>query len=450
MGYNKSLYKQLSGIVAPIAFQYLMSSLVTASDAFMLGFLDQDSLSASSLAGQIAFIFSLFYGAFVFGLTVLAAQYWGKGDKKTAEEVLAITMRYSLLVGLIFTLTTSLLPKQIMMIFTSDSMLIESGAKYLRMVSLSYLLTGFTQAYFGMMKVCSRAKLSSVIGSLSVVINIIFNALLIFGIGFFPKMNIEGAALATVLARIFEAIMVIIAVLQKLCPSLNLKLMLKSDNKELHKDYWKYTVPLLINQIGWGGGVTMYSVIMGHLGSDAVAANSIASIVRSMIASLCWGIASGVGIIIGGMLGRNELLEAKKAGGSFVRLSIWIGAASGVVILAVTPLVLHFIHLAPQAQHYLKYMMLMAAYYIIGNSLNSTIISGIFPSGGDTRFGMCCDVITLWIVVVPMGMIGAFVLDLPVLAVAFILTLDEFVKIPAVYKHYMKYKWVKNITKEQI
>lgn len=450
MGYNKSLYKQLSGIVAPIAFQYLMSSLVTASDAFMLGFLDQDSLSASSLAGQIAFIFSLFYGAFVFGLTVLAAQYWGKGDKKTAEEVLAITMRYSLLVGLIFTLTTALLPKQIMMIFTSDSMLIESGAKYLRMVSLSYLLTGFTQAYFGMMKVCSRAKLSSVIGSLSVVINIIFNALLIFGIGFFPKMNIEGAALATVLARIFEAIMVIIAVLQKLCPSLNLKLMLKSDNKELHKDYWKYTVPLLINQIGWGGGVTMYSVIMGHLGSDAVAANSIASIVRSMIASLCWGIASGVGIIIGGMLGRNELSEAKKAGGSFVRLSIWIGAASGVVILAVTPLVLHFIHLAPQAQHYLKYMMLMAAYYIIGNSLNSTIISGIFPSGGDTRFGMCCDVITLWVVVVPMGMIGAFVLDLPVLAVAFILTLDEFVKIPAVYKHYMKYKWVKNITKEQI
>ena len=152
MGYNKSLYKQLSGIVAPIAFQYLMSSLVTASDAFMLGFLDQDSLSASSLAGQIAFIFSLFYGAFVFGLTVLAAQYWGKGDKKTAEEVLAITMRYSLLVGLIFTLTTALLPKQIMMIFTSDSMLIESGAKYLRMVSLSYLLTGFTQAYFGMIQ----------------------------------------------------------------------------------------------------------------------------------------------------------------------------------------------------------------------------------------------------------------------------------------------------------
>lgn len=448
MAYDRVIYKKLSHIVAPIAFQYLMSSLVTASDAFMLGFLDQDSLSASSLAGQIAFVFSLFYGAFVFGLTILAAQYWGKGDKRTAEEVLAITMRYSLLVGLIFTIAAAIFPEQIMHIFTSDSKLITAGGTYLRTVSLSYLLTGFTQAYFGMMKVCDRAKLSSMIGSLSVVLNIIMNALLIFGIGFFPKMGITGAALATVLARVFETVMVIIAVARKRCPPLRVRLMLHSDSKELHKDYWKYTVPLLINQIGWGGGVTMYSVIMGHLGSDAVAANSIASIVRSMTASLCWGIASGVGIIIGGMLGRNEFEEAKKAGGSFVRFSIWIGAASGVVILALTPLILHIIHLEPQAQYYLKFMMFMSAYYIIGNSPNSTIISGIFPSGGDTKFGMCCDVITLWCVVVPLGMIGAFVLKLPVLAVAFILTLDEFVKIPAVYKHYMKYKWVKNITKE--
>lgn len=448
MVYDKAIYKKLSHIVAPIAFQYLMASLVTASDAFMLGFLDQDSLSASSLAGQIAFVFSLFYGAFVFGLTVIAAQYWGKGDKETAGEVLLITMRYSLLVGLVFTLGTAIFPEQIMHFFTTDQNLITAGGAYLRTVSLSYLLTGFTQVYFGMMKVCDRAKLSSLIGSLSVILNIIMNALLIFGLAFFPKMGITGAALATVLARVFETVMVVIAVARKSCPPLNIKRMLHSGNKELHKDYWKYTVPLLINQLGWGGGVTMYSVIMGHLGSDAVAANSIASIVRSMIASLCWGIASGVGIIIGGMLGRSELDEAKKAGGSFVRFSILIGAASGVVILALTPLILHIINLEPQAQYYLKFMMLMAAYYIIGNSLNSTIISGIFPSGGDTKFGMWCDLITLWCVVVPMGMIGAFVLKLPVLAVAFILTLDEFVKIPAVYKHYMKYKWVKNITKE--
>lgn len=446
--FKHELYSNLGTIVTPIAIQYLMSSLVTASDAFMLGFLDQDSLSASSLAGQVAFVFSLFYGAFVFGLNVLAAQYWGKGDEKKTSAVLAITMRYSLIVGLVFTLAALLIPETIMLVFTKDTALIRLGGKYLRIVAVSYLLTSYTQTYFAMMKVCDRATLSSMIGSIAVVVNIILNAIFIFGLGPAPKMGIEGAALATLLARVIETILVVIAVCRKQCMPLDLKVMLHTDDRELVRDYWKYTVPLLINQIGWGGGVTMYSVIMGHLGTDATAANSIASIVRTMIASLCWGIASGVGIIIGGMLGRNEYDKAKVAGGSFVRFSIWIGIGSGIVILALTPLVLHFIVLKPQAQYYLKYMMLMASYYIIGNSLNSVIISGIFPSGGDTKFGMICDAVTLWAVVVPLGMLAAFVFKLPVLAVAFILTLDEFVKIPAVYIHYKKYLWIKNITKE--
>ncbi len=444
---KKELYRQLFRIVTPIAFQFLMTSLVTASDAFMLGFLDQDSLSAASLAGQAAFVFSLFYGAFVFGCNVLAAQYWGKRDVKTVEEVLAVTMRYSLLTGAFFTAAALILPVPIMHIFTGDPKLVEAGAAYLRMVALSYVLTGFTQAYFGIMKICDRAKLSSLIGSLAVVLNIILNALLIFGLGPFPRMGIEGAALATVISRVIETALVLAAVAGKLCPPLRINLMLRS-GKELTRDYWHYTLPILINQLGWGGGVAMYSVIMGHLGSDATAANSIAGIVRSMIASLCWGIASGVGIIIGGMLGRNELERARKAGGSFVRFAIFTGAASGVVILAVIPLVMRTVSLNEQAQFYLKYMMCMAAYYIIGNSLNSTIIVGIFPAGGDTRFGMWCDVITLWCVVVPLGLVGAFVLKLPVLAVAFILTLDEFVKLPAVYRHYMKFVWLRNITRD--
>ncbi len=445
---RKTLYRDLFRIVLPIAFQYLTASLVSASDAFMLGFLDQDSLSASSLAGQIAFVYSLFFGAFVFGCNVLAAQYWGKGDARTTEAVLGITMRCCLLSGAVFTLGALFAPAAIMRFFTADPKLIEAGTVYLRTVSLSYVLGGFSQAYFGIMKVCGQAKLSSLIGSLAVAVNIALNACLIFGLGCFPKMGIAGAALATVLARAFEVLFILIMIRRGKCMKLHLKLLLHTPSAALFRDYWHYTIPLLINQLGWGGGVTMYSVIMGHLGSDATAANSIASIVRSMIASLCWGIASGVGILLGGMLGRNELDDAKKAGGSFVRFSILIGAASGAVILAITPLLLHVIHLEAQAMHYLKYMMLMASYYIIGNSLNSTIISGIFPAGGDTKFGMFCDCITLWACVVPLGWMAAFIWKLPVLAVAAILTLDEFVKIPAVYRHYVKYKWLCNITTE--
>ena len=444
---NKKLYRDLFVIVLPIAFQNLMTSLVSASDAFMLGFLDQDALSASSLAGQIAFVHSLFFNAFVYGCNVLAAQYWGKKDLRTVEQVLAVTMRYSLLIGLVFTVLTGFMPTHIMKIFSTEETIIAEGAKYLRTVSLSYLLTGFSQAYFGIMKICDRAKLSSLIGSVAVILNIILNYYFIF----IAEMGIAGAALATVLAKIFEVVFILIIMLQKKCPLFRIRELFSIRNlgfTELHRNYWKYTMPLLLNQLGWGCGVTMYSVIMGHLGSDATAANSIASIVRSMTASLCWGIAGGVAIIIGGMLGRNELEKARKAGGSFVRFSIGIGILSGLVILVLTPLVLKIMDLNPQALVYLKYMLYMASYYIIGNSLNSTVITGVFAAGGDTRFGMICDIITLWCFVVPLGMLAAFVLDLPVIAVAFILTLDEFVKLPAVYRHYMKYKWVVNLTKQ--
>ena len=444
---NKDDYGNLIKIVGPISFQYLMTSLVSASDAFMLGFLDQTSLSAVSLATQVAFVYSLFFGAFVFGFNVMGAQYYGKKDIGSVERIITITLRYTLIVGLIFSLVTLIMPDKVMYIFTSDPELIREGTRYLRAVSASYLLTGTSQVYFGVLKVCDRAGLSSLIGSLAVVVNIILNAVLIFGIGSFGGLGIVGAAIATVCARIFEVIFSVTATAKYKCPKTRLKYLLRKDDKVLHKDYWKYTTPLLINQLGWGGGVTMYSVIMGHLGSDAVAANSIASIVRSMVASLCWGIASAVGIVLGQMLGNGELDEAKRLGGKYVRLSIWIGVGSGIVILALMPLVTGAITLTPAAQRYVKWMLVMAAYYIIGNSLNSTIISGIFPAGGDTKFGMICDLITLWCVIVPLGMISAFVIKAPVLVVAFILTLDEFVKIPAVYKHYMKYEWVRNITR---
>ena len=445
---KKDNHTRLMKLVWPISFQYLMTSLVSASDAFMLGFLDQTSLSATSLATQVAFVYSLFYYAFVFGFNVLGAQYWGKKDEASVRKVITITLRYTLLVGIVFSIITLLIPEAVMRIFTSDTELITVGAKYLRAVSASYFLTGISQVYFGVLKVCDKAGLSSLIGSLAVIVNIGLNALFIFGAGPIPGMGVVGAALATVSARVFEVIFALIVVRKYNCPSTNIRELLGKKDILLVKDYWKYSLPLLINQLGWGCGVTMYSVIMGHLGNDAVAANSIASIVRTMVSSFCWGIAAAVGIVIGGLLGNGELDKAKRLGGKYVRLSIWIGIASGLVILCLMPLIISAITLSPTATGYLKGMLFMSTYYVVGGSLNSTIIAGIFPAGGDTKFGMYCDTITLWCVVVPLGLIFAFWIKAPVLVVAFILTLDEFVKIPAVYKHYMKYEWVKNITRE--
>ncbi|MBO4473772.1 MAG: MATE family efflux transporter [Clostridiales bacterium] len=447
---RKAFYKALMVLVGPIIFQYFMASLVTASDAFMLGFLDQSSLSAVSLAGQVAFVFYLFINTFITGATVIGAQYWGKKDYMAMEDVVAITLRYSMIAGLTFTLAAFICPQLLMRVFTSDPELISGGVKYLRVVALSYFLMSYCDPYLCIMKICERTTLSSMISSASVVINILLNAVFIFGLGPAPKMGIEGAALATLLSRFIGCVMVYIAVKTTDITPLRLRKLFNIAKKYLHKDFWKYSIPILINQFGWGGGVTMYSVIMGHLGNDATAANSIAGIVRGMIASVCWALATAAGIIIGKMLGAGELEKAKRCGGRFVRLSLAIGVGCGVIILALTPVALMIpTDMTPVAHGYLKWMLLMGAYYIIGNSLNSTVIGGIFPAGGDTKFGMICDCVTLWCVVVPLGFLAAFVWKLPVVAVAAVLTLDEFVKIPAVYIHYVKYKWVKNITRDE-
>ena len=447
---RKAFYKALLVLVAPIIFQYFMASLVTASDAFMLGFLDQTSLSAVSLAGQVAFVYYLFINTFLTGAMVLGAQYWGKKEHRTLEDVLGVTMRYTLLIGLVFTLASLICPQLLMRVFTRDQALIDGGVKYLRVVAVGYFVMGFVDSYLCFMKICEKTMLSTVISSVGVVVNIGLNALLIFGLGAFPKMGIEGAALATVISRFLELVLVVFAVLLTDCVKFRMRKLVTLSKKFIHSDFWKYSLPVMINQFGWGGGMTMYSVIMGHLGSDATAANSIAGIVRNMIASVCWAMATGASIIIGKMLGAGELQMAKKAGGRFVRLSLAIGVVSGLVILGLTPVALMIpTDMSPVAHGYLKWMLLLGTYYIIGNSLNSTVIGGIFPAGGDTKFGMICDCITLWCVVVPLGLLAAFVWKLPVIAVAAILTLDEFVKIPAVYIHYKKYKWVKNITRDE-
>lgn len=447
---RKAFYKMLCKLVLPIVFQYFMSALVSASDAFMLGFLDQTSLSAVSLAGQVAFVYYLFINTFLTGAMVLGAQYWGKKEYTTLEDVLGVTMRYVMLVGMAFTLAAVFCPGLLMRVFTRDPELIAGGVKYLRMVAVGYFIMGFVDSYLCFMKICEKTMMSTVISTIGVVINIILNALLIFGLGPFPKMGIEGAALATVISRVIELVIVAFAVLMTDCVKLRVRKLIIQGKKFIHSDFWKYSFPVMINQFGWGGGMTMYSVIMGHLGSDATAANSISSIVRALIASVCWALGTGASIIIGKMLGAGELELARKTGGRFVRLSLGIGAVSGLVILAGIPLVLMMpTDMTPVAHGYLKWMLFLAAYYIIGNSLNSTVIGGIFPAGGDTKFGMICDCITLWLVVVPLGALAAFVWDLPVIAVAAILTLDEFVKIPAVYIHYKKYKWVKNITRDE-
>ena len=437
--------EKLLTLVLPIAFQQFMLALVSASDALMLGMLTQDSLSAVSLASQVTYVENLFLMAMTIGLSMFAAQYWGKGDKGAVERIFAYVMKVTAAVSLLFFLAGMCVPRSLMRIFTNDLSLIEGGRVYLRTVSLAFLLTGVSQVYLCILKNTGKAAKSSVISSVSVVVNIILNAILIFGWFGLPPMGIAGAALATVIARVIEVAWCIFETVKKDSAKLRVCHMMHND-RLLRHDFWKYSSPVLGNEIVWGVGFTMYSVIMGHLGSDAVAANSIANIVKNLVACFCLGLGSGGGIMVGNELGAGRLDKAKEYGGRLCRLSVLCGVVSGIVLLALSPLILAVTDLSVTANAYLKWMLVMCSYYMVGKSVNGTTIAGIFCAGGDSKFGFLCDTVIMWCITVPLGLLTAFMLKFPVLAVYFIVNLDEIVKLPAVYRHYKKYKWVKDLT----
>lgn len=443
---KRIFYRKLWGLVFPIAIQNLMTALVSASDAFMLGFVSQTSLSAVSLATQIQFVHNLFMLALTIGATTLAAQYWGKGDTDSVEEILAIVLKISMAVSVVFFIAAMFFSGFLMRIFTNDIRLIQAGIPYLRIVSVSYLFMGFSQIYLCIMKNSGRTAKSTIYGSVAVVINIGFNVIFIFGLAGFPAMGIAGAALATTVSRALELLLTIYENMHRSLVCVRLKY-IRNSSKKLKKDFWHYTTPVLGNELVWGCGFTMFSVIMGHLGSDAVAANSVANILKNIIACVCNGIGIGAGIIVGNELGKGEMERATEYGNRFFKLAVFAGAVSGLILLAVSPVLRIFTgSLSAQAHSYLKNMMYICTYYMIGKSVNATVIAGVFCAGGDTKFGLKCDAVTMWVILIPIGMITAFVLKLPIMVVYFIISMDEIIKLPAVYRHYKKYNWVRNLT----
>ena len=440
---KQSLRKEIVRLAFPIALQQFMTALVGACDAIMLGKLSQDAMSAVSLATQVTFVFNLFMFAFMAGENMFVAQYYGKGDYTGISQVFSLVTKICGCIAVVFLAGALFFPEQLMRILTNEETLIVLGSEYLRVIGISYVFSGIAQTFLAIMKNCGAVNMSTLINGVMVILNIALNAVFIFGLSGFPKMGIKGAALATVLATVVQFLW---SVGYVLCRIRAVKFSLRSCEKKLFGRFWQKTVPLLINNLAWGIGFSMYSVIMGHLGTDAVAANGIANISKNLVVCFCLGLGNAGSIIVGNRLGADRLQEAKEAGGTLTRTAIIAGIVSGLVLIALSPFITKMVDLTPTARGYLQKMLLISSYYIAGKSVNCMTIGGIFAAGGDSKFGMLCDSVTLWCITVPLGCICAFILKLPVMVVYFVLNLDEIIKLPVVYKHYKKYKWIKNLT----
>ena len=441
---NESFSNKLVRLVLPITLQYFMFALVPVSDAVMLVAMDKNAMSAVSLAGQVFFVFSLFNYALMAGLSLFAAQYWGKGDIKSIEKLLGYTTRLAIPIALIFFFIAILALDSVMRIYTNEQVIIDHGINYLRIVSIAFISEGVAQLYSAVLKNTDHVKISTAISISMVILNVLLNAVFIYGLLGVPAMGESGAAIATTISAIYGAIAVIIAMIVK-CPArIRLTCIFKTD-MEMRRDFSKYSSALLINQMFWGLGFNMITVIIGHLNADVIEANAISAVVKDLVSCFCYSLADGGAIMVGNELGAGNLERGKQYGGRIVKLTIISGTIIGLVTAAFSYPIVQLVGLNPVASDYLYKMLLMCSYYILGRSINSTIIGGIFAAGGDTKFGMICDLVTMWVFIIPAGALAAFVFKIPVLWVYFILNLDEIIKIPVVFIHYKKYKWVKNL-----
>ena len=444
-----TFYRQIWKLVLPILIQNLLSAAVNSSDVVMLNYVGQSAISSVSLASQYAgILFSVYYGLGT-GATMLCAQYYGKRDMRAVEVVQGIALRFSLIISLGFSLCAGLIPKTMMKLFTDDAELIALGASYLRILSISYFCWSIIEVYFSVLRSVERVAICTALNTMAFSLNIFLNAVFIFGLFGAPKLGVVGVAIATSSSRVIELIACFIVS----ATSKEVKLRLSdifTKNKVLFRDFVRLSLPALGNDIIWGTAFSMYSVIIGHMGTDAVAANSFVIVVRNLGTIFCFGVASAGGILLGKIIGENQLEAAREGAKKVMKLTIISAIVGGLIVLASMPVVMKFAaaSLSATAMHYLKWMLLINSYYISGTAVNTSLIAGVFRAGGDSRFGFICDTIDMWVYAVPLGFIAAFWLDLPVLVVYFLLCTDEFVKWPWVIKHYRSGKWLNNITRD--
>lgn len=442
-------YRQMFKLAIPIIIQNLLSAAVNSSDVIMLNYVGQSAISAVSLAANYSNILFMVYYGLGTGASLLCAQYFGKKNMQAIHAVEGIALRFSFAISALVALAAFTMPQRMLLLFTSDQELVAIGSSYIRIMGITYLCWGVTEIYLAILRSIGRVTISMTLNMLAFGLNILLNAVFIFGLFGAPKLGVTGVAIATASSRLIQLVACVIVSLLSKDVKLNPAYMFIR-SKTLLNDFIHLSLPALGNDLSWSVAFSMYSVILGHLGTEAVAANSLVTVVRNVGSVFCFAIASAGTILLGRVMGQGELEKSKSYASRMLKMTVVAGAVGGVIVLAVTPFVLRFASLNDMAMHYLKYMLLINSYYIMGSAVNTALIAGVFRAGGDTKFGLICDTIDMWVYAVPLGFFAAFVLKLPVLWVYFLLCTDEFVKWPWVIRHYRKGEWAKNITREDI
>ena len=442
---NKQFWKKVLIIGFPVAIQNLINTTVNMVDTFMIGSLGDEYVSAVGLANKVFFVMNLLIFGIVSGCSVLLSQYFGKKDEKNLNKTFGFMMMLSIIGSLLFFIAALLIPRQLMMIFTQSDKLIDIGASYLKIVSISYVFTAFSMATGMLLRSINKAKAPMYFTIISVLVNVLFNYIFIFGSFGAPRLLANGAAIGTIIARIVEFTLILLYVIfGKLNVKLNFKDIISIDSYTIKKNL-KFALPVIINELGWGLGTTMYSVIYGHMSDDVVAAMTISTALEDLVYALLFGVSTACAVIVGNQLGANDLEGAQKTAKKLLIAGIGLSAILAVVLIAlINPYILLY-KANDNVIADIKKVCIAYAFIMPARTFNLIMIVGILRSGGDTLFSMIMELACLWGVGLSLGTIGAFVFKLDVLYVYLLFESEQFVKVIIGFIRYRQKKWVRNI-----
>ncbi|MBS9775756.1 MAG: MATE family efflux transporter [Fusobacterium sp.] len=441
--------KSVIALLVPMVLQNLINVAVTSADILMISKVGEISLAAVSLASQIQFVLTLIYFGLASGATVLTAQYWGKKDIKTIEKIIGLTIKISFCVSFLFFCFTFFFSNFTMKIFANNINIIKEGVKYLRVVSISYLVTSISVVYLNIMRSVEKVLISTIIYAISLIVNILINYCLIFGNFYFPALGVVGAAIGTLVARTLElgiALYYDYKNKNSLVPLIKKKYIFAS-NSLLRKDFFKYSIPVICNEILWSTGIATSVAILGRLGSTIVAANSVTNVVRQLAMVVGFGIANATAIMVGKEIGAHNYKTAELYAKKFFNFSLISGICGSILIFLISPLILKYFGVNNEVREYLSFMLKILFYYIICQNINTTLIVGTFRAGGDTKFALFLDAFSLWGWSIIISALAAFYFKLPNKIVYILLMSDEIIKTPISIWRYKKKKWLNNVTR---
>lgn len=459
---DRNFIKKTVAIAVPVTLQNLLSNMLNLIDTLLIGKLGETSVASVGLANKVFFVFALLMFGISSGSGILASQYYGKRDMLSIKRVLRVAVIIGVLGSLLFMIPALLCPQFVMGIFTQHEDFIRIGSTYLVVIAISYPITAVTISYSAILRSMNYVKIPMLVTSLAIFLNVFLNFGLIFGMFGLPRLGVPGSALATVIARIFECTLLI--GLTRFCKEgddrvgdfIHAKYHRTKENNEpfinplFFQKYIRTASPVIANEFMWGLGVTMYSLVYGRMTEQATAAITMTNNIEQIVLVVFFGLCNSSAVILGNELGANELKKAEKHAKNYMILQLMISLVVALLTFALKDIIVSMFPASKLVAHYMVMCVIVLAVYIPIRALNTQIIVSILRSGGDTKAALFLDVSGVWLIGIPMAVVGGLVLHLPIYIVYAMVMTEELYKLILGYIRYRKKKWIRNIVAEDI